>query len=143
MGKKHPPDWARNATCSSPASMRTLPRPHVREFPRPDGRKRKLSALLMSWAGYAPGASHVHVTVTQENNGIWDGRDGDGGYWTICRDDKVGRGAEHHQRFTTKRAALAWIRTLHEEKYADHKLHVTDNVGSFDNRKFLYAREGD
>jgi hypothetical protein len=141
-----PPDWNSYSWRSTPEKIEDLPKPWVRKFPRPDGKKRTATITLMTWVGTAMGASHIHTTAKVEDNPVWDGRpwyDDRAGGWVHFYTDKEYDGMSYHGYFPTKRAALAWARALIADELKEFETKIVDNVGSFDNKKHLYARDGD
>src|SRR3954467_4505890 len=81
------PDW-KSPSLTTGDHIANVPGPLIRMFPRPDGRRRMVDAYIRTWIGLAPGASHHTAILEQEDNPVWDGRNG--GTWRVCWDDHFG-----------------------------------------------------
>jgi hypothetical protein len=87
--KLFPPNFKRSGVdCYSPSSdLSTLPKPWIRRFPDPNGKRRKVELH------YSRYILHFHTWLEEECNPIWDGRPNDynpesPGGWTKFFADK-------------------------------------------------------
>ena len=127
--------------------MENIPLPHVRQFPRPDGKPRHVTMTIHSWRGYAPGASHFYVDFYTQPNPIWDGRptpDNPHGIWVDIEDEfeKKLNDFRWRGRFTRKDHLERWIKAV-LNRFDGWDVTIQDNTDDVDDRNFVYHREGD
>ncbi len=142
-----PPDWGCSLTTCGAGSIRDLPRPYVREFPRPDGRRRDVRITVSTWIGF--GGAHFYVNVSPEPNRVWDGRADEFtpvGTWREFADDprRWPRGVwDLDGRFDTRDGALEHVKRLRRRFRRGWEVRVEDYAGDLDSRGYAYRREGD
>jgi hypothetical protein len=95
VGVYFPPDWTEAPGRHIGGHLKDIPEPHVYYWPGADI-KRKMTCRIMRF--YGAGGRHYHVSVMQEDNPVWDGREckyrpGEPQGWTVPWDrDFPGKG---------------------------------------------------
>ena len=102
-------------------------------------RKRTVTVRVMRFTGVG---RHYHVSMTQENNPIWDLRDDPpffkGPCWRLARDDQEGNGLYISEKFRTWERAMAFIEKTCAKKFPGHRV-----VKDYEEPTHIYKREGD
>ncbi len=141
-----PPDWDRASTTYGVGSIAEISKPHVRMFPRPDGRPREVSIRIHTWIGY--GGSHHYVNVWAEPNLVWDGRTDEycsTGTWRNFRDDPLceEETCDLDARLDSRQEALDWAERVREKFGKGWEARIDDMSGDLDDRPYVDPREGD
>ena len=142
-----PPNWEGGTSGGWQPPIEEIPTPHIRMFPRPDGRPRHVTMTIISWRGFAPGASHFYLTFQIEHNPIWDGRPDSynpRGRWRAYPDEfeKNFDNIKHRGRFTRKDHIERWIKAV-LSRFEGWDVTIVDNTEDIDDRNFVYHRQGD
>jgi len=111
-----PPDWDCRRFSVGYTTVVWVPG-MTRYYPTPEGKKRPIKIEFVSWAGFAPGAVHTHVSITPEKNPVWADD-----HWVELREDPEearDRDLQLNQGFVNPARALRWaVRTL-EQKFPE------------------------
>lgn len=149
--KLFPPDWNKiGGTLGK--HLTDIPKPHIRKFPGPVPRQVRIK--IRCWAGYAPGARHFHVDVTEEDNPVWDGRpsfpygspDEPNG-WTCPWHDRDGQGRSFQGIALSYNRAVQWAEAVVNKHFAGPEYEiVSDDYQAAivpSGHRYVYPREGD
>lgn len=124
--------------------LHEIPKPHVRRFGPHSPAKRRVEIRLASWVGYAPGASHIQVSLVEEKNCIWNATER---RWQEPWDDDEGRGRTFRNSFVMvgdyQRRVTEWVHSIVRRHFPPETHRVTDtNWCTLDTKRWVY-REGD
>ena len=103
---------------------------HIKDYPNarrmfPGKKKRLVSVSIHKYYGIG---AHFHVTLSEENNPIWDAKEKG---WRECWDDTKAKGRIEFTRAQSLTSARAWIEKTMAKEFPPktHRLDRTDLAG--------------